>query len=333
MRRVALSLVLVPLLVVVAWAERPVPSHSSTTPTAVATVRDVARVNGVAVTSDRLSAALANLIPQESFHRNVSVDRMAEFRQQALSSVIDEELEYQDGVRRGISASDADLKAAWTATVARNGGERAFGNSMRHAGTSEALVRRELARRIVVEKTVNRAVLEHCAVTRDEAQRFFAEHPERFVEPEQLHVFGITVGVDPASPPATWQEAKRRAVEARAALDAGVSFAAVAGAHSTDPSRATGGDMGFVHRGGLASPFDEAVGTLQVGTPSDVIESIYGYHILVVSEVRQQERKPFNQIGDTLVKDLSAKRCGEQKGAWVAALHGSARIEMVDRAP
>jgi peptidyl-prolyl cis-trans isomerase C len=262
----------------------------------------------------------------------VGAEKMAELRGRALASVIDEELEYQEGVRRKIVPTDAELKAAWTATVTRNGGERGFAATMARAGLTEEGVRRELARRIVVERTTRLAVLDRCSVTPEEARRFFIANPNRFVEPEQMHVLGITFGVDPSSPREKWQEARRRAEEVRRALDGGASFAELARTHSTDPSRDKGGDMGFVHDGTLASPFDQAVKALRIGTPSGVIESLYGYHILLVSEIRPPQRKTFEQVGDGLVTDLSAKRCAEQQDAWLASLRASARIEMLDGA-
>jgi hypothetical protein len=332
MKIAALLLLVLPLTEVASAAQRPMPSHHTTTPATVA-VREVARVNGVAVTSDRLAAALSTLVPQESFHRNVSAEKMAALRQQALATLIDEELAYQDGVRRGITASDADMRAAWTQTVARYGGARKFDEALRQAAISQSTVEHEIARRLIVEKNYGLAVLSHCSVTKDEALRFFTDNPDRFVEPEQVHVYAITVGVDPSSSAGRWAEAKVRAEEARKALDGGTTFADAARIYSTDPSREKGGDMGFVHRGSMSGPFDAVVQKLAVGTPSDVIESLYGYHVVLVSEVRPPQRKTFDQVSATLVKDLSSTRCAERKDAWLAGLRASASIQTSEPTP
>jgi len=332
MRRAGLALAVAALAAVPTAAQKPVPSHTSATPARTPAARTEARVNGVAVTSDRVTAALARLIPQQSFHRNISPEKLAELRTQALGSAIDEELAYQDGVRRGLTASDADLKAAWTATVAKTGGQKVFDDVLRQSHTSEADVRHELTRRIIIDKAGGRAV-EHCAATVDDARRYFAQYPDRFVEPEQLHIYAVTVGVDPSSPQSAWQEAKRKADEARKALDAGTPFAEVARTYSTDPSRDKGGDMGLVHKGALASPFDKLAESLQVGKTSGVVQSLYGYHIVLLSEIRPPERKTFEQVSDTLLQDLSSSRCSDQRAAWMAALHAAAHIEMTEPAP
>ncbi len=328
---VCLSLVLVVAVPPVA-AQQPVPSHAPAPAASAAATTDVARVNGVAVTSDRLAAALSALIPQESFHRNVDARRMAELRTQALSSVVDDELAYQDGVRRGLRAAPADVRKAWDQTVARYGGPASFTSALRQSGLTRASVEQEIARRLIVERNYSDSVTKGCRVASAEARQFFGEHPERFVEPEQLHVLAITIGVNPSSPSSAWTDAKARAAEARAALDTDTTFDAVARTYSTDPSREKGGDMGFVHRGSLASPFDAVVERLPPGGTSAVVESLYGYHILRVSEVRPSQAKTFEQVSATLMNDLSATRCAERKDAWLAQLRAAARVQLLEGA-
>lgn len=289
-------------------------------------------MNGVAVTSDRVAAALSALIPQESFHRNVSADRMSALRTQALSSVIDEELIYQEGVQGGLTPSASELKAAWSQTVARYGGAARFDEQLKKAGVTRASVDRELSRRIVIDHSMKRSVLDQCRVTKEDAERFYLMNPDRFVEPEQLHVHAVTVTVNPSGGPDDWQKAKARAGEAKRALERGRAFADVARSFSTDAGRDTGGDMGFVHRGGLASPFDAIVANLPVGSPSEVVQSIYGYHIVLVSEVRQPQKRSFDQVSATLITDLASTRCTERRDGWVAALRARARIQILGAA-
>ncbi|MEQ1907986.1 MAG: peptidylprolyl isomerase [Vicinamibacterales bacterium] len=325
MKLVACLLFVLPLGEAVSFAQRPVPSHPPAS--AEATDVEVARVNGVPVPNSRLAAALSALIPEESFHRNVSPEKMTTLKQQALKAVVDDELVYQAGVQQGIVASPADLETAWTRTVARYGGPRKIDEALRSARVTRASVRKEIARQLVIEKSYDRAVTARCRVTQEQARQFFSEHTDRFVEPEQVHVHAVTVGVDPSSTADQWREAKARAASARAALAAGAPFGEVARAYSTDPSRENGGDMGFIHRGSLASPFEQIVSTLAVGAPSEIVETIYGYHIVLVSDVRPPEHKAFAQVVDSLVTDLTNGRCTERKEAWLSELRSAAIIQ------
>lgn len=293
----------------------------------------VASVNGTAITSDRLSAALSVLIPQESFHRTVSAERMAALRREALDRIVDEELAYQDGVRRGIRPSASEQKAAWNTTMSRYGGTAGLAAALRQANMSRSALEQAISRRLIGEKNYQQAVASHCAVTSGDARKFFDANRERFVEPEQLHVFAITVGVDPSGGPAAWEEAKHKAAAAKEALERGMPFSQAAHDFSTDPSRDSGGDMGFVHRGSLADPFETIVTTLPIGKPSEVVASIYGYHIVLVSELRAEAPKTFDEVSRTLISDLTEKQCTEQRQSWLSSLRAAARIEVLEMAP
>src|SRR5712691_4449145 len=305
--------------------ERAMPSHAvaaSVRPSA----HEVVRVNGVPLMSSRLDAAVSTLIPAESFHRNVSGEKMATLRQRALQTLVDEELKYQDGVRRMVKASAVEVETGLAQAAKRYGGRRAFENALRQAGASIADTRREMRRVITIKKVSARTVGSKCEVSRDEAARFFRANPARFVEPEQLHIYAITVGVDPSSTAQQWADARSRAAKARAELESGASFEDMALKYSTDPSKTTGGDMGLVHRGSLSDAFEQVARDLPLGRPSDVIETLYGYHIVRVSEVRPPQKKTFGEVATGLRKDLTAKRCTDLNDAWVSGLRARATV-------
>lgn len=311
-------------------AQQLAPSHPPVTSAPASTSRpaptEVARVNGVPLTSDRLDAALSQLLPQESFHQTVNGAALVELRKKALQQLIDDELVYQDGQRLSIRIPAADVQTALAATVKRYGGPVGFGQVLARAGVTEATVRREVRRALLIERTRTRRVTDACHVTPADVERFYREHPERFAEPEQLHVFAITLGVDPSTGQAKWSATRAEAEALRARLVAGASFADAARERSTDPSGAKGGDMGFVHRGSLTPAFESVLKDLPVGTTSAVIETLYGYHIVRVSEVRPARHMRFAEARARLTTDLREQRCQETSDAWMARLRAAATV-------
>lgn len=333
MTRVA-CLLLVGALPGIAFAGQDTPSPRTQPASSVGRINPVvASVNGTTITSDRLSAALSVLIPQESFHRSVSAERMAALRREALDRVVDEELAYQDGVRRGIRPSTAEHRAAWNTTVSRYGGPAGLDAALRQANMSRRTLEDAISRRLIGDTNYQLSVASHCAVTSDDARRFFDANRERFVEPEQLHVFAITVAVDPSGGQAQWEAARRRAEDAKEALERGMPFSQAAHEFSTDPSRDAGGDMGLVHRGSLADPFEAIVAELPIGAPSKVVSSIYGYHIVLVSEVHAEAPKTFDEVSRTLISDLTEKQCTEQRQSWLSSLRAAAKIQLLEVVP
>jgi parvulin-like peptidyl-prolyl isomerase len=292
----------------------------------------VAYVNGTPIMSDRLDMTVNALIPQESFHRSVSPEKVAELRRTALQSLVDEELQYQDADERGITASVDEVDAALAEVAARYASPQAFAAARRRANVTLEEVRHEIRRTVMIRKAWEEAVTSRCQVDRGEAASFFEANRERFVVPEELRIQAITIGVDPSSPPAAWASAKARALDVRRRVLAGAPFEEMARQYSTDPTRESGGDMGFFHRGSLVDDFERATSGLGPGELSDVVQTIYGYHLVRIMEVRPSRQKTFDDVSGELIRDLTAKRCAERKDAWLARLRAGAAVGLVDDA-
>ena len=314
-----------------ASAQKPVASHG-TAAARPAAVRVIARVNGAPITSDRLDVALNRLIPFESFHRNVSAATVEQLRGKALDGLVDEELRYQDGTRLGLSPSAAEVDAGMKAVRARYASREAFDEARRASGVSIEDVRREIRRALVVRKAFDRAVTSRCQVSAEEAARYYADNPGRFIVPEQLHVYAITFGVDPGAPPRAWEAAKAKAEQVLGQIRNGAPFEEMARAHSTDKTRESGGDMGFVHRGSLADEFEAALRDVKPGGVSPVIHTLYGYHIVRVASIRPPVQKMLREVEAAIQKDLTTQRCAETETAWTTRLRASATIVLTDGA-
>lgn len=288
--------------------------------------REVVRVNDVPLMSDRLDVAVNALIPMESFHRSVSAATLASLRKKALDSLVDEELAYQDGVRRAIKVSDAEVNAEIARVTARYKTRRALDEALQRSGASRADLRKEIRRSLTIRKAYAQAVTSRCEVTRAEAAAFFKANPDRFVEPEQLHLFTITLGVDPAGGARKWTEARALAEDVRRQITGGAPFEDMARKYSTDPSAKKGGDMGFVHRGSLTETFETLAAQLQPGQVSEIVETLYGYHIIRVAEIRAPQHKSFAEVATKLRGELATQRCTELGDRWRATLRAGATV-------
>lgn len=83
----------------------------------------------------------------------------------------------------------------------------------------------------------------------------------------------------------TREQAKADIEALKGKIEAGeASFADVAYAHSDCPSGEDGGDLGQFRPGMMVPEFDKAAFALEVGQVSPVVETAFGYHLILRTE-------------------------------------------------
>jgi len=94
------------------------------------------------------------------------------------------------------------------------------------------------------------------------------------------------------------QEAKRKAEKIlKLVRENKESFESLAKKYSEDPGTAgQGGDLGFFGRGIMVKEFEEVAFTLKPGETSDLIRTIFGYHIIKVEEKRVDKDSKEEQV-------------------------------------
>lgn len=134
------------------------------------------------------------------------------------------------------------------------------------------------------------------------AQDYYTAHKEDFLLPEQVSASHILIDTKKR----TKEQAKRRAEEARQALLAGKKLEHVALAYSDDPSvEKNKGFLGFFTRDSVVKPFADASFVMQQkGEISPVVETEYGYHVIVFHERKPKEYMPFEQAKPNIVKKI-----------------------------
>jgi len=124
---------------------------------------------------------------------------------------------------------------------------------------------------------------------RREVETFFKSHKDSIGQIQETVDISHLL-ITPKAGDATRQVAmeKIRSIEQR--LQAGEDFAALAREFSQDPGSAgSGGDLGFMGRGVLERPFEEAAFALQPGQLSPLVETRYGFHLIKMEERRGEK--------------------------------------------
>ncbi|MDO6389473.1 peptidylprolyl isomerase [Pontibacter sp. BT731] len=150
-------------------------------------------------------------------------------------------------------------------------------------------LRRSVRNQMVSEK-MQREITDKVTVTPKEVRRYFNQIPA-----DSLPYFSSEVQlshiVKYAEVSRQQKQAARQKLEAlRARIVAGEDFATLAKEHSEDPGSAeAGGELGFFKKKELVPEYEAAALRLEPGQMSNVIESMFGFHLIQLIERKGQE--------------------------------------------
>lgn len=81
-------------------------------------------------------------------------------------------------------------------------------------------------------------------------------------------------------------EVRQRLLDLRKRITEGENFATLAVLYSQDPSAPRGGEVGFMGRGEIDPEYAKAAFSLKKGQVSNIVETVFGYHIIQLIERR-----------------------------------------------
>ncbi|WP_454721018.1 MULTISPECIES: SurA N-terminal domain-containing protein [Cupriavidus] len=168
-------------------------------------------------------------------------------------------------------------------------------------------------------------------VTPEELKSYYDSNIARFRTDEQRRASHILIAAGKDAPAADRQAAKEKATKLLDDLRKHPeTFADVARKESKDPGSAEkGGDLGFMGRGALVKPFEDAMFALKDGQISDVVETDYGYHIIKLTGIKPAETKPLDQVRTDLEAELR-KQLAAKKFTELADAFGNTVYEQSD---
>lgn len=285
-----------------------------------------AEVDGVIITVDEYDISWATAQRQKFYHRSVPESEVLALRREVGDQLIERVLLTAEARRRGIEPDHAKVREQVAALEARYQASPQWKTIQ--AERLPALVK-EFERQSSVERLqaeVRRVAPGDDAVVRN----FYEQHRDLFTEPEQIKFSLILLRVDPSSPSAVWEKAREEAVAIRERIERGADFAEMARLHSSDQTAATGGDMGYVHRGMFPDRVADELTKLQPGEVTQPIHLLEGFALARFVDRKAPQLREFELVreraGQLWMRDESERRWK----AFLAELRKNAAVKVVD---
>ena len=188
------------------------------------------------------------------------------------------------------------------------GREEAFDQALQQAGITEEQLRQQIREQLPIQKVQER-VAGDAGPSQEEVEQFYEQNKAaQFTTPETRCTRHILFNKDQ----------KEKAEEVKKQLENGGDFAELAKKYSQDPGSAEqGGDLGCIGRGETVPNFEEAVFNAEQGEIVGPVETEFGYHIIEVTEIQEEETQPLSEVEDQIRDQLTTEAQSEEFTAWL----------------
>jgi parvulin-like peptidyl-prolyl isomerase len=246
----------------------------------------------ISISTAEYSMALRTAARGKFYHGNPSDRELAKLQREVGDRVVADALLAREALRRGFAADEASIRREVDAVAARlreqgaaaQGGDRFLAALERRMRQESLLAQLEHAVRATPEPSEG------------QLSAYYAANLDKFTAPEQVRLSMILLAVDPSSPTAVWDAARAEGARIARRLRGGADFAELARMHSRDATSTKGGALGYVHRGMLPDPAQEAVDRLRPGEISDPVVLLEGVAVLRLDERKESARNPLPAV-------------------------------------
>jgi peptidyl-prolyl cis-trans isomerase SurA len=184
-------------------------------------------------------------------------------------------------------------------------------------------VRNEIRRNDAISQKVQGQV----NITDREVQEYYQANKEQYFAPARVKIEKLFFAFLGDVTPEGKAELARKAGEALERLKSGESFQQVAEAYGESGGGAPS-DLGYLGKGELIGPLNEAAFTLPVGALSNVIATEKGYGIIRVVDRQEESTKGLEEVRQDIDNQLFRIKIEKKYQEWMQELRDRAYVEI-----
>jgi peptidyl-prolyl cis-trans isomerase C len=283
---------------------------------AAKTTRAVAVVNGEPVSAD----ALARDLREARVGAGEGEGSLDVARRKVLDELVDKALLLQEAHARSVAVGQDQVERAFLRVRAEYPGTH-FDDLLAQERLSQTELKARLRDQLAIERLFEEQVFPAVTVADAEIDRYYADHPQEFQEPERVRVQQIVV--------TTREEAQSLRDKLRRNPQ---TFAEVAKKSSIAPEGKLGGDLGYIGRGsGFPEVFD-ACFSMPLHAISDVTPSPYGFHLFRVTDKKPAQRRTLEQARAAIREKLGREKRAQAQEEFLKGLRQRAKIQLDEKA-
>jgi len=263
-----------------------------------------------------------------------------------VKSLIDEEM-----TKRNIKVTKDDTDKELKDIIDKVGSKEKFNELLKQNGISSNQFKDELVDMVKMKKLVS--TISNVQISDADAKKFYNSNLQKFKYPEKVRASHILIMANPeeiknkiTSNPINKGLSKTE-IEAKITAEVAAklekankllaevkkdpsSFAKIAKENSDDKASAEkGGDLGFFAKQEMVQPFSKVAFTQKPNTISGIVQSPYGYHIILVKDRMKAGQEPFEKVKSEIVAYLQNQSQMKVMEKLIESLKKQAKIEYI----
>lgn len=274
-------------------------------------------------------------------------------KERVVNELIVKSLLEQEMERRDIKVSKDDVDAAIKEIVDKVGSKEQLEQILKQNGISAGDFRKDLTQEVKMKKLAKE--LGNSDVSDAEAKKYYNENIKKFKYPEKVRAAHILIAVNPqeieeiivsdkANKTLTKEQLEAKVTEEINAKKAKAEkvlaevqkdpsqFAKIAKENSDDTTTAVkGGELGFFSAQEMVPEFSKAAFAMKPNTVSSIVQTQFGYHIIMVTDRMAAGQEPFEKVKNDIKGYLQNQKQLQYIDNLVESLKKNANIEYVNK--
>ena len=291
----------------------------------------IAQVNDDIITNSRFQERYRKT--EMLLLQQVSSDQVeqakAALRKQIFNEMINDLVITQRAGERGIRLTDErfrELVERWKQQIGARSDEE-FERALAQQGMNLEEFRSVIEPQYYLDNLFALEVGRDLYQSESRVQNFYEENIERYTLPARLRLSQISIPIDQDNE----EEAKTKAEEALARLEAGEDFGIVYRDNTPGADPESNGDIGTLERSALRSELAEAVEGLDVGQHTGIISLPNALIILKLTELTPESVLPLEEIKERVLMDMEAATLRREKRKYLTRIKQQSYIKILDK--
>jgi peptidyl-prolyl cis-trans isomerase C len=291
----------------------------------------VAKVNGQPIYEDQLSMDVNKSLKKwKKYGMKQQTPALTyKLQKRVLSKVIDDELVLQAAQKIKVTDLNQKVDAKLQNMKKKYRNEEQFEGHLKRRNLSLKELQGNLAQQVHVDEYLKKQGIIDPDIPEVEIREFYDSSPENYARNETIEVSHILIKVAEGASPEEKEKAYLKIEEIRKEIIGGKDFAEMAKKHSQCNSASGGGSLRYIEKGYMPKEFDEVAFALEKDTVSEIVETKFGYHIILVTDKKSGGIAPYEEVRDFIKKYLQKDESQKRLAEHIVLLKEKATIEIL----